>query len=245
MKKIVLFSFLFSLVASVLVGQAYPDRHNTSYTDAWVSCVEKDSPNFKRDPGHWIMYDFGDQYSLHGSTLWNFNVPDTTARGVRDIIVDYSTDGETWIEVGEFSMPEAPGSAFYEGDEGPDFDGIVAKYVLISILNTHGDANCAAMSEFRINATVATSTNIPDKELDINIVANPNPASEFTIVNIGEGFEDLNYSLLDMSGRLLRQGTISGSEFRLNTSTLVGGTYTFLVNNSEGQKSILINVIND
>jgi hypothetical protein len=191
------------------------------------------------------MYDFGDQYSLHGSTIWNFNVPDSTNRGMADIVIDYSNDGLNWTEVTEFTVPEAPGSAFYQGHDGPDFEGVVAKYVLVSVLNTHGDPNCVGMSEIRINATIATSTNIPDNELDLVLEANPNPASEYSNIRMSEGAQGLNYSLVDMTGRLLRQGIVSGTEFRLNTSTLNSGTYSLTVYNEVGNKSILINVINN
>lgn len=245
MKKILLTSILTAFVGLSAFTQAYPDRHNTSYTDAWVSCEEAESPNIKRDPGHWIMYDFGDQYSLHESTIWNFNVPDTTTRGMNDIVIDYSIDGEEWIELGEFTVAEAPGSTIYQGVEGPNFEGIVARHILISILSTHGDANCAGMSEFRVNATISTSTNIPSKELELELSANPNPASEFTMIKVGEVISDLSYSLLDMSGKLLRQGQITNNNFRLNTSALASGAYTLTIYNQEGNKSILVNVVNN
>lgn len=245
MKKIILLSTLFIFTIISAYGQAYPDRHNTSYTDAWVSCEVEESPNIKRDAGHWIMYDFGDQYSLHESTIWNFNVPDTTSRGMNDIVIDYSNDGETWIELGEYTINEAPGSSIYQGETGPDFGGVVAKHILISILSTHGDATCAAMSEFRVNATVATSTNVPNKELALELTASPNPASEYTIIQVGEVLNDLRYSLLDMSGKLLRQGKVTNTDFRLNTSALASGVYTLTAYNQEGNKSILVNVINN
>lgn len=245
MKKTLFLSIIFVVSVISAYGQAYPDRHNTSYTDAWVSCEESESPNIKRDPGHWIMYDFGDQYSLHESTIWNFNVPDTTSRGMNDIAIDYSTDGEEWIELGEYTVPEAPGSTIYQGTEGPNFGGIVAKYVLISILSTHGDATCAGMSEFRVNATVSTSTNLPNKELIVELSANPNPASEYTMIKLGELLTNLQYSLVDMSGKLLQQGKITSTDFRLNTANLASGAYTLTVHNQEGNKSILVNVINN
>lgn len=243
MRKIYLLAIVITVGCSSLFSQAYPDRHNTSWTDGWVSCEETESPNIKRDPGHWIMYDFGDQYALHASTIWNFNVPDTTGRGMRDIVVDYSNDGLTWTEVTEFTVPEAPGSAFYQGAAGPDFEGVVARYVLVSVLNNHGDPNCVGMSELRINATIATSTNIPDRDLDIDLVASPNPATEYTQIRISEYDNDLKYSLLDMSGKLLRQGNISNNPFRLNTSNLISGVYSLTVYDETGKKSILINVI--
>ena len=245
MNKIILLSTLFVFSALSANSQAYPDRHNTSYTDAWVSCEESESPNINRDAGHWIMYDFGDQYSLHESTIWNFNVPDTTSRGMNDIVIDYSNDGEEWLELGEYTVNEAPGSTIYQGDEGPNFGGVVAKYILISILSTHGDANCAGMSEFRVNATISTSTNMPNKELVLELEANPNPAAEFTIIEVGELLTDLQYSLLDISGKLLRQGKVTDTNFRLNTSALASGAYTLTVHNQDGNKSILINVINN
>ncbi len=245
MRKIYLLAIMISIGFTDLFGQAYPDRHSTSWTDAWISCEETDSPNIKRDPGHWIMYDFGDQYSLHRSTIWNFNVPDSTSRGMQDIVVDYSNDGQNWTEVTEYTVPEAPGSSIYQGADGPNFEGIVARYVLISVLNNYGDANCVGMSELRINATIATSTNIPDGELNLVLEANPNPASEYTTVKISDFDGDLNYSLTDMNGRLLRQGKILGSELRLNTSSLVSGTYSLTVHNEVGKKALLINVINN
>ena len=47
----------------MLNGQAYPDRHSTSYTDAWLSCEETTPPNIKRDAGHWIMYEKPDRFN--------------------------------------------------------------------------------------------------------------------------------------------------------------------------------------
>lgn len=243
MRKIFLLAIMVTIGCATITAQAYPDRHSTSWTDGWVSCEETESPNVKRDPGHWIMYDFGDQYSLHGSTVWNFNVPDTTNRGMRDIVIDYSNDGVDWTEVTEFTLPEAPGSAFYQGDDGPEFDGVVARYVLVSVLSNYGDANCVGMSELRINATIATSTNIPEGELDVVLEANPNPAVDYTNISISEFENDLQYSLIDMTGKLLRQGTMTSKTFTLNTSNLVSGTYTLSVHNDKGQKSIRINVI--
>ena len=245
MRKLFLLAIMISMGCADIIGQAYPDRHSTSWTDAWVSCAETTSPNIKRDPGHWIMYDFGDQYSLHGSTIWNFNVPDTTYRGIQDIVIDYSNDGQNWTEVSEFTVPEAPGSTIYQGVDGPNFEGVIARYVLISVLNNYGDANCTGMSEFRINATIATSTHVSDRELDLVLEASPNPAFEFTNIAIKDYDQDLNYSLTDMNGRLLRQGRVNGMNFRLNTSNLASGTYSLTVHNDTGKKSLLINVINN
>ena len=244
MKKALLFLFLLCLGSMSAFGQAYPDRHSTTWKDAWISCEETQSPNPKRDPATWIMYDFGDQYSLHKSVIWNLNVPDSTSRGIQDIYIDYSMDGDNWIEMGEFLIPEAPGSAFYEGHDGPDFDGLVARYVLINVVSNHGDMDCSGFSEFRIDATVATSTEVPDYELNLDLAASPNPTRDFTTISISESdYKDLSYQLVDMTGKKVMQGRVNGSQSNLNLSGLPTGNYIYSIYNSEGKKSIQLSII--
>ncbi len=233
-------------------AQTFLDRHNTSWTDAWISCQETESPNPKRDPGHWIMYDFGAQYSLHQSKFWNFNaeIPanplpeEKTAGGARDIIIDYSSNGTDWTELGEYTLPEAPFSTFYEGDPGPDFNGVVARYVLISIASHYGSGNCVGLSEVKFDATIATSTEIPEEDLVIDAHLSPNPASEYSVLEVGKTFDGLKYSVLDNTGRLLRQGVVNSSRTKINTVNLTSGVYTVVLYNSQGKKSMLLTVIN-
>ena len=242
-------TFIFSLImiwGLVMNGQAFPDRHNTSWTESWLSCTESQSQNEKRDPSHWILYDLGDQYALQQSTIWNYNVPEELERGVRDIVIDYSTDGEDWIELTEFEVPIGPGSAFYEGAEGPHFEGVLARYILISITSDHGDGTCVGMSEFKVEATVATSTDIVDGDLELDVEVSPNPATDYVEIKLTDNSEkDLIYSLMDASGRMLRQGPMNGDYQRIITSELSSGVYTLSIHNKNGIISRQLSIVNN
>ena len=76
-----------------LEGQAFPDRHTTNAFDAWISCEPSPNPNPARGTSHWIRYDFGQSYSLYDLTLWNLNHPQYVSSGLRNVIIDYSTNG--------------------------------------------------------------------------------------------------------------------------------------------------------
>ena len=244
MLRFILLCFSIELLNLQGFSQAYPDRHSTSFKDAWLSCEETVSPNIKRSASHWIMYDFGDQYTLQGSTIWNYNVPNETLKGVSDYVIDYSIDGENWIELGEYTLDEAPGSSIYQGTEGPDFSGVLARYVLVSVVSNYGDVDCSGFGEIRINATVATTTSTI-AELDVDLSARPNPASDYTIVTISDLTSDMQYTINDMTGRLLENGKINSKTHRVDTSNLTSGTYTLTIQNSVGQKSMLINILNN
>lgn len=239
-----LFTFLTVMICSAaLLGQAYPDRHSTLSKDAWVSCETAESPNVKRDPGHWIMYDLGDQYALHGSTFWNNNAPTETDRGLNQIVVDYSLDGANWQEVTTMSLPQAPGSSFYQGTEGPDFGGATARYVLISAMSNHG-GDCYSLSEVRINAAIATTTSFADDELDLDLSISPNPASENVQVEMNRLPDgNVKYQITDMAGRLYNNGSVRDRILNLDVSDLPTGTYTITLYNEEGLKSELLNII--
>lgn len=225
-----------------LFCQAYPDRHNTSWNDAWISCQTAVSPNILRNEGHWIMYDLGDQYSLHESTIWNNNVPGETDRGLNEVVIDYSKDGSNWIELGTYILAEGPGSSFYQGDEGPDFDGVNARYILISAISNHG-GDCYSLSEIRINAAISTSSSFYDNELDLDISLSPNPATDFSVLildKVPDG--NVRYQITDMNGKLIKTDIVTNNQVRINTSELVSGIYTVTVHNEKGIKSISLNV---
>lgn len=100
----------------------------------WISCETSASPNADRQESHWIMYDLGQRYELHGSQIWNYNVPGETSRGMQLIGVDISDDGNNWQELGEFNLQLATGDSGYGGVQGPDFDGHYARYILFTSL---------------------------------------------------------------------------------------------------------------
>lgn len=130
--------------------QCLEDRHSTNITDAWVSCQKTINPNSVSGSSHWILYNFDIVNSLYESTIWNINHPDFLDYGVKRIRLDYSLDKINWTYWGDFNIPVAPARSEYLGDSGPDFNGLLAKHLLITVLETHGDLNCAGFSEIKI-----------------------------------------------------------------------------------------------
>ncbi|UCE62898.1 MAG: hypothetical protein JSU59_08420, partial [Nitrospirota bacterium] len=59
-------------------------------------------------------------------------------------------NGVTWKELGTFNFPKASGSNGYVGFEGPDFGGVRARHVLLTIHSNHGDEFGYALSEIEI-----------------------------------------------------------------------------------------------
>lgn len=206
-----IFSLLFMLTLMMSVtAQQYPDRHSTDIADSWTSCTATENPNKVRALSHWIMYDFGNEYTLQGSTIWNVNGYEHTDKGTQELVIDYSIDGQNWTELAYHTLVEGPASSFYQGEEGPDFGGINARYVIVTSLSNFGHATCHGLSEVRFQATIATTTtDIEELLADNNISVSPNPFSDVTILT----FTDMqsgtySYNVVDIAGKQVLDGTL-------------------------------------
>lgn len=145
-----------------------PERHNTSYNSGWISCNTSPNPNPDHNESHWIMYDFGTIVDIHATHFWNHNDPAQLDYGMQDVIIDISENGEIWKEAATLSLDAANGSAFYSGQTGPNFNGITARYVLITALNNYG-GSCTALGEVRMDIQeAALPVTLLDLYLDCN-----------------------------------------------------------------------------
>ena len=57
--------------------------------------------------------------------------------------------GTIW---GDINLEEAPGSENYFGEIGPDFEGLVVRYLLLSVTSNHG-GNCYGFSEVKLDVS--------------------------------------------------------------------------------------------
>lgn len=232
MKKVLL-GFLF-LLPYLAKAQCYPDRHNTSWNEAWISCEKRDNPNSEREKGHWILYDFGHMYRLGNTKMWNLNSPEFLESGIKDFYIDYSKDGLEWENLGQFTLPRAPGESRYEGEDITSFGGDTARFVLITAIDTYGGA-CAGISEVKIDVVeVVNRLKVYQDEECFEVSVYPNPhMTEFTLsVNaFCEG--KVEYSLYDHRGKLLRKETFSSDESlkirRIQTGDLPAGLYHLVI----------------
>lgn len=168
--RIVLLTIITIFILNSANSQCYPDRHSTSVYDSWVSNEMKNNPNSIRGISHWIMYDLGSTYHLGQTHFWNLNDPDRLTEGMKNFYVDVSSNGTDWRPVGEFSIGQASGLTTYEGEQGPDFGGEKANYVLITIKDTYGDGVMAGFGEMKVQlAEAALAINLVDFEINCSI----------------------------------------------------------------------------
>jgi hypothetical protein len=239
---------VFMLFALMLDAQCFPDRHNTSQSSAWISCDTSPNPNVQRGDSHWIRYNLNTTYSLGPITFWNYNHPEDLDRGLQEIIIDYSVDGIEWIEWGTFTLDQAAGSAFYEGDQGPDLGGLVAKDILITAVSNYGDANCFALSEIKIDVLeVVSSTDNPT--VDIELSLSPNPTSDYLTLSIDDlsDIKEFSYSLINLDGKIFstERLNVSGQklEKRINVRALPAGMYLLELRTETGNISKPFSII--
>ena len=107
---------------SGLVG----DLHSTALTDMWLSAAGEPAPA-------WIQFDFDKAYKLHEMLVWNYNGPSfLTAAGMKDVVVDYSSDGINWVQIDSVNeFARASGLDDYAPNNTIALDAITAKSVKI------------------------------------------------------------------------------------------------------------------
>ena len=220
-------------------AQCNMERHNTTWHDGWSSCEKKQSPNTLRGVSHWMMYTLGHRYILGESYWWNHNVPQTIHNGAQSIAIDYSLDGVNWIEYGTFNLSEASGLNTYEGEEGPDLEGIEARFLLITVLENYG-GECAGISEVKIGVSLSTASE--DVLVDNHCLSSemyPNPFNNTLNVKVNSICqENIDVYLEDAMGR--RTSEIyhvekSGDLLSLNTAQLIPGIYFVHINSGSNQ----------
>ena len=214
-----------------LFGQCFPDRHNTTWYDGWVSCEISDSPNPDREAGHWIMYDFEVLYALGAVHIWNSNDPAHLDRGLREVAIDYSVDGVDWIHAGDYTFEQGTGLNTYEGFGGPDLEGAEARFLLITAVTNWG-GECYGLSEFNIEGeeVIMTATDEPEGDACYTVNVFPNPFVESSrVVMQATCHGELIATLYDMLGKRMwmRKYDVAGSDYQFSISgqNLTPGTY--------------------
>ncbi len=148
--KIVIGIALFFAFSTISLGQCYPDRHNTSNSNMWKSCIRSMCPNEDRGFTHWIMYSLEESKYLGEMQLWNLNDPEDLKNGIKDFTVDVSVDGTNWVEALSSTLEVSNGHSIYEGGVVGNLDGIEAKYIIISSISNQGGWGCVGFSEVKI-----------------------------------------------------------------------------------------------
>ena len=122
----------------------FPDQHSIDTPDMWLGTGIDAN-------GTWIRYDFDKLYKLNEMHVWNYNATLYNKRyGIKDVLIEYSEDGDTWTEVTSVTeLPYAPAKSYYTYFPVP-LGGVIAKSVRItemSTWNNGGPGSKAGLSE--------------------------------------------------------------------------------------------------
>lgn len=210
MKSIISIILLFALATSAST-QCFPDRHSTSWFDAWVSCEKASNPNPSHPESHWILYDLGQAFELGQAHFWNYNDPSFLDRGIQKALVDISSDGFNWYTLDTLYLTRGEGIPTYEGEEAYDFDGEAARFVLITIVETYGDGECAGFSELRVERSALT-TAVEDESKDQCLVVNtyPNPYVESSLITVhSDCADEATWSIVNVMGQVIHSGNLT------------------------------------
>ncbi len=191
-KKLLVLCVLISALVSIneLTGQCYSNTGN-NWNDSWTSCQLTTNPNNQRGVSHWIQFEFEAPQSIADTWIWNANQTGQSNAGARDVVIDYSTDGTSWTELGTYRFPQANEQPSYTGFQGPDFGGIFVKEILFTILNTYGNS-CATLSEVQFNI----DPNSCNGTVDICGVCNGAGQTRWYRDANGDGLGNVNDSIL-------------------------------------------------
>ena len=245
MKDLIIIATLLALFWQTSAAQCYPDRHSTNWYDSWISCEAKESPNPEREDGHWIMFDYGAVYALGAAHIWNVNDPDRLSWGMQDVVIDVSVDGENWVVAGEFTFDIATGQSIYEGFEGPDFENIEARFLLITARTNFGGA-CFGLGEIQIEAEeVVTDVDDPSSQTCLSAQAFPNPFTDYLVVDLTADCKgEITVFVYDMYGRESYRSVINptGTKTRMTipADKLPPGPYIVKANTEGGTSEVKV-----
>jgi len=74
-----------------------------------------------------------------------------------------------------------------------------------------------------------------DEQVNSKIIISPNPASEYFMIIAPEELIGESYSILDLNGKTLQEGTLTQKEQKIDIGNLSEGMYLFKINNETEQ----------
>ncbi len=130
------------------------DQHSVEATDMWLATPVGDEPI-------WIQFEFDRVHQLHELWVWNYNVQFEVVLGygLKDVTVEYSSDGVDWIAFGDVELSRATATADYAHNTTIDLEGAAAKFVRLTVNSGWGMLGYYGLSEVRFLQTPAFARN--------------------------------------------------------------------------------------
>jgi concanavalin A-like lectin/glucanase superfamily protein/F5/8 type C domain-containing protein len=120
------------------------DQHSTESTDMWLASPVDADPIT-------IEYAFDGVYKLHEMLVWNYNVQFELLLGfgIKNVTVEYSEDGATWMSLGDVELAQATAKADYTANTTVDMGGVAARYVRLTVNSGFSMIGQYGLSEVR------------------------------------------------------------------------------------------------
>ncbi len=153
------------------------NQHSSRPGDMW-DAMENDGPIS-------IQFEFDDVYELEEMWVWNYNSDRSLDFGVKDAAIEYSEDGIDWTVFGNVECAEATGEDDYTANTIVPLDGILARYVRLTVLSTYGTHPVAGLSEVRFWTLTEPTYQIHNVTATSNIASKEGCEPENTVNNSG------------------------------------------------------------
>jgi len=205
------------------------------WNNSWKSCTTSLSPNTTRGSSHWLLYEFDEAKIIDSLHIWNANKTGESQLGVKDIIIDYSVDGESWTELGDYIVPQGDETENYDGYDEIALGGILVKKILLTCATSYDTSSndCISLAEVQFKTVDEDDVlNNDDNEAEINDIeeeiANslltiyPNPFTDLiTVTNA----QNASLEVFDITGKLLFNKVVTEDEELIDLSHLASGVY--------------------
>jgi len=119
------------------------DQHSTEPTDMWLGIPGEDPV--------WIQFEFDKSYKLYEMWVWNYNVmfEKMLGLGLKDVTVEYSANGMDWTALGDVQLAQATARSTYTHNSTINLDGLVARFVRLTVRSGYGTMGQYGLSEVR------------------------------------------------------------------------------------------------
>ncbi len=166
--------------------------------------------------------------------MWNLNDNKRLGNGFKDFAIDYSVDGNSWQNLGSFSVAKATGKSNYEGEIVADFMGDTARFVVLTALSNWG-GQCTGFAEVQFGVLEVTAQlpgGMDNECFSVSIYPNPHVES-FTLLATTKCDGPMDYSIYDHTGRLVKSGNMPENtaiyEEMIFTSGMAPGLYHLVI----------------
>ena len=163
-------------------------------SDVWAHEASSDSasrgamwtggfPGGKGDVKATLTFDLGETLGIGSLRVWNYNEQGQTKRGLRDVDILASDDGENWRPVVSVTLAEGTGESDYAGQLVPLPGVEAARYFRLQTKSHHG-GDTTGFSEIRFNTFGEGEEVGTIDEAEMDVVA-PEALEGFLISPVG------------------------------------------------------------